>query len=154
MSNEVWKDIKGYDGTFQISSLGNVKRVKSPSGKYLVCKLLKVCKHKNGYSGISLWKNGVRTRCRINRLVAETFIEKSDDNKKIVHHKNYNRSDNRVENLEWVTHLYNLQNKMPKYVKKKKLLMDLLKILNEMGLLKENIDETEILKKIERSCRF
>ena len=56
MNNETWKDVEGYDGIFQISSLGNVKRVKSPSGKYLMCKPLKVYKHKNGYSGISLWK--------------------------------------------------------------------------------------------------
>lgn len=146
--DEQWKDIEEYEGTFQISSFGNIKRTKSPSGK-LVNKLLKFRKNKNGYITISLWKNGKKKTYKIHRLVADAFIEGKNKEKNVVHHKNYNRSDNKIDNLEWVTPIYNTQNKIPKELKKKRLLNKLLKILDDMNLLKKNKDfnELEILKR-------
>ena len=149
--DEVWKNINGYDGTFQISTFGNVRRMKSPSGKTLIgIKNLKTYKNPtNGYVSIALWKNGKKTRHRINRLVAETFLYNDDKNKNIVHHKNFIRDDNRIENLEWVTLTYNLKNKMPKTIKKDKMLNRLLQVLKEMNLLKEEkIDISEISRRL------
>ncbi len=92
---EVWKDIKGYEGLYQVSSLGKVKNLKYN-------KILRGTINKGGYLVVSLSKNNKPKKHYVHRLVAQTFIENN-----IVNHKNFNKLDNRVENLEWCSQEYN-----------------------------------------------
>ena len=93
---EIWKDIKGYEGMYQVSNLGRVRSLKY--GKYKILKGSKT----NGYLQVRLSKNGYQTTYRIHRLVAETFIDKIEG-KNCVDHINGIRDDNRSENLRWCT---------------------------------------------------
>lgn len=98
--NEVWKDIVGYEGLYQVSNLGNVKNIKRN-------KLLSLKPKKQGYVRVNLVKEGIHRTFTVHRLVAMAFITK-EDNKNLVNHKNEIKSDNRVSNLEWCTHQYNV----------------------------------------------
>lgn len=94
--SEVWKDIKGYEGLYQVSSLGNIKSLDYNHTKKE--KQLNLILQQDGYYAVNLMKNGKRKRLRVNRLVASTFLGDSD---LVVNHKNGNKLDNRLENLEW-----------------------------------------------------
>lgn len=113
---EIWKDIIGYEGYYQISNLGRVKRCARYIDRHtdsIVHKkfykehIMKMCSRR-GYFAVSLCKNcKVKTKL-VHRLVANAFID-NPLNKKQVNHKNGKRNDNRVENLEWVTNAENQQ---------------------------------------------
>lgn len=94
---EVWKDISGYEGLYQISNYGMVKSLHF--GKE---KILKPSVNSSGYYRVFLKGNGKSKRPFIHRLVAETFLEKID-NKNVVNHIDNNPKNNKVCNLEWVT---------------------------------------------------
>ena len=97
---EVFKDIVGFEGKYQISNLGNVKSLNYKNTHQE--KLLKPVPHSKGYLKIQLMKDGKRKSFFIHRLVAEAFLS-NPDNKPEVNHINSNRQDNRLENLEWVS---------------------------------------------------
>lgn len=91
-----YKDIIGYEGRYAISADGRVY-------SYLREIILRPEEVHNGYLRVNLRdENSVNRHYRIHRLVAEAFIP-NPDNKAQVNHKNGNRKDNRVENLEWAT---------------------------------------------------
>lgn len=105
---EIWKDIEGYEGEYQISNLGRVKSLERfvpfSSHKKLIKEQIRVSRvGKNGYEYIGLRKN---ERYTVHQLVAKAFIPNLE-NKPCVDHINGNRCDNRVENLRWCTHKEN-----------------------------------------------
>jgi hypothetical protein len=105
---EIWKDIKGYEGIYMISSLGRVKSLekksKNHSGffKTLKEKTLKTHISKTGYYVVDLKLNCYRKTFKIHRLLAIHFLEKPDG-KDFVNHKNGIKIDNNLSNLEWCT---------------------------------------------------
>ena len=101
---EQWKDIEGYEGLYQVSNLGNVRSLKFSGGNKV--KLLKQNTTKEGYKRVGLCKNGKRKDYRIHRLVAMTFIP-NPDNLPIINHKDEDKTNNNVKNLEWCTYEYN-----------------------------------------------
>lgn len=105
METEIWKDIPDYEGLYQISSLGRVK-----SFKYGKEKLLKNRLVSSGYLMVILSKNNLTKQKTIHQLVAESFYNHTSDgtNNICVDHINNIKTDNRVENLQIVTHRYNM----------------------------------------------
>lgn len=97
---EEWKDIEGYEGLYQVSNLGRVKRVTTG-------RILKPSKHTKGYYRVELYKNGSQSKKLIHRLVAQVFIP-NPDNKSQVNHIDENKTNNLVSNLEWMTAKENL----------------------------------------------
>ena len=116
---EEWRDIEGYEGLYQVSSNGVIRSL----DRYIFCplngkRLIKgkeIKKHlcKNGYYFVVLSKNSQGKNCYIHRLVAAAFIPNSE-NKPCIDHINTDRTDNRVENLRWVTHKENMNNPLSK----------------------------------------
>lgn len=109
---EVWRDIKGYEGIYQVSNLGRVKsldrKIRHSKSKFLNVKG-KVLKPKIGTSGyleVDLRQNGKHQHCRIHRLVAQAFIP-NPNNFPIVNHKDENKLNANVNNLEWCNSKYN-----------------------------------------------
>lgn len=109
---EIWKDIKGYEGLYQVSNLGNIKSVnrivRFKNGyRCLPEKILKISSFCNSkYMQVNLSKNSKIKTYSLHRLVAETFIP-NPNNLPCVNHKDENPQNNCVDNLEWCTHKYN-----------------------------------------------
>lgn len=102
---EIWKDIQGYQGLYQISNLGNIK---SFPRKYSIKneRILKPAKTSKGYYFVYLYKNGKAKMYLLHRLIAESFIP-NYNNKPCINHINGIKTDNRIENLEWATYSEN-----------------------------------------------
>jgi len=94
---DIWKDIKGYEGIYQINNFGSIKKGYT---------LKKATKNHAGYLSVGLWKEGKIKGYRINRLVAETFID-NPNKYPCVCHKDGNKLNNKVSNLYWGTHKMN-----------------------------------------------
>ena len=102
---EEWKPIKGYEGLYQVSNLGRVKALKVwkvGSGWHDQERIMSPVSHGNGYLYVTLFNDKHRKNHYIHRLGAEAFCIKPHG-KDVVNHKNYDRGDNRADNLEWVT---------------------------------------------------
>lgn len=97
----IWKDVIGYEGIYQVSNTGQVKRIAESNNQYKAGYVLKQ-QINRGYCSVEL--NGIgKPKCvRVHRLVAMAFIP-NEHNKPHINHINGIRNDNRVENLQWVT---------------------------------------------------
>ena len=110
---EVWKPIEGYEGLYEVSSLGNVRsldrRVKGKDGKIIrhIGLTLKPSSCR-GYLHVILNKDGHFKACTVHRLVANAFIPNAD-NKPQINHIDGDKANNRVDNLEWVTQSENIR---------------------------------------------
>lgn len=116
MEEEIWKDIEGYEGLYQVSNLGRVRSldrsVVNKLGRKFFYKgqIIKHCYTEDGYAMVSLSdKNKIRKTHRVHRLVAQAFLP-NPKNKPQIDHKNRIRDDNRLENLRWVTYHENNMN--------------------------------------------
>lgn len=109
--NEIWKDIAGFEGVYQVSNKGNVRSL----DRYVQCadsvrhykgRLMKQDKKKNGYLQVNLKRQAVNKQFLIHRLVAVAFLP-NPDGLATVNHKDENKENNSVDNLEWCSQSYN-----------------------------------------------
>jgi len=109
---EIWKDVEGYDGCYQVSNYGKVKSidryVEYTDGRvrFYKGKILKTRKNKDGYLCVKLSKNGITYNTFLHRLIATAFIPNANS-LPIINHKDENPSNNNISNLEWCTYKYN-----------------------------------------------
>lgn len=124
---EQWKDIEGYEGLYQVSNLGNVRSL----GRFRNCyskghtretifvpevREMQVSNNGNGYLYVSLAKDGSKKNHYVHRLVAEAFLPRVQG-KEYVNHLDYNKMNNKVENLEWCTQKENVDYSRQHYIK-------------------------------------
>jgi hypothetical protein len=110
---EIWKSIQGYEGLYEVSNFGNVRSldrvIRSKHNGTTLRKgriLTPFYEEKKGYYQVSLSKNGKNKKHRVHRLVASAFLENPLDYTD-VNHKDEDKTNNNVDNLEWCTRKYN-----------------------------------------------
>lgn len=111
IETEIWKDVHGYEGIYQVSSIGRVKSISRTIfrpliGKCILKEKILTPSFREGYPFVRLSRDGEIKSHNIHRLVGQAFIQ-NPDNLECINHINSNRSDNRVENLEWCTYSHN-----------------------------------------------
>ena len=121
---EIWKDIRGYEGLYQVSSLGRVKSlakeilIKNGYTRHQEERFLALHPNTHGYLTVGIYKNAKRKHRTIHRLVAEAFLPNRDKSLE-VNHKDGDKINNRVDNLEWCSGYKNLahayEHKLSKY---------------------------------------
>lgn len=110
--DEIWKDIEGFENKYQVSNLGRVKKKQTIKKHWLGGdsivkeKILKLNKHREGYLYAQLIVDGKLIPIGIHRLVAMAFIP-NPDNLPLINHKDENKENNCVDNLEWCDKNYN-----------------------------------------------
>lgn len=100
-TNEIWKDIYGYEGIYQVSNFGQVRRLCKNDNRIIKQEI------NRGYKRVCLSYKNVKKHFLVHRLVAFAFIP-NPNNYPIINHKDENKLNNNVDNLEWCTHQYNL----------------------------------------------
>lgn len=109
---EIWKPIKNYEGLYEVSNLGRIKSLSriiraNTCGKRIIPeRILSNSINGSGYCIVVLCKNGKHKSLSVHRIVAETFIENPKKFNE-VNHKDENKQNNNVENLEWCNQKYN-----------------------------------------------
>lgn len=119
-----WRDIKGYEGLYQVSNAGDIKSLRklkyNGSGMFFQKEMiLSQTNTSTGYKKVELTKEGKRKSHRVHRLVAEAFIP-NIENKPYINHIDGNPINNKIENLEWVTQKENVNHAIDIGLKKLK----------------------------------
>jgi len=122
LENEFWKPVEGYFGLYEVSNFSRIKSLKRwinnrYSGFWKDEMIITPSIHSTGYECVCLSKNGVGKNLRFHRIVAKAFLP-NPENKPEVNHKNGNRTDNNLNNLEWCTSSYNQKHAYEKLGKK------------------------------------
>ena len=112
---ELWSDVKGYEGLYQVSTWGRVRslgrwvntNIKNSTKRFIKSKILKPGENIKGYSQVRLYKEGKFKNFLVHRLVSQTFIS-NPNNLPEVNHKDEDKENNTVDNLEWCTSEYNI----------------------------------------------
>lgn len=150
METETFKDIPCYEGKYQIGNLGTVVAL-NYSQKKMKKKLIASLDRK-GYYKVTLSKKNLKMTYRVHRLISEAFIEKVE-NKNFVNHINGIKTDNRIENLEWVTQSENTQKAydigIMKGMRGQKNILS--KKVKQISLVGELINEFEGVREAERN---
>ena len=100
MIKEYWKPVVGYEGLYMVSNWGRVKSIKFGKERILKQNI------RRGYYYVGLSKNGIVKNYSVHRLVAEAFLDNSN-NYPCINHKDECKTNNNVINLEWCTYKYN-----------------------------------------------
>lgn len=107
MIKEIWKDIRGYNSGYQVSSFGRIR-----SWKRGAPKIRKLKGNGGGYLQIDLWKDSKQKFFLVHRIVAIHFLDPPEGVEYCqVNHKDKDRSNNHVDNLEWITHGENIRHR-------------------------------------------
>lgn len=160
MKTEIWKDIEGYEGLYQVSNFGKIKSLgnKNCHKNELILKL----GIRNTYYVINLTKNNNRKSFQVHRLVANAFIP-NPYNYPIVNHKDENPLNNNVDNLEWCTQKHNVIHSKHKMYKQRKIIYS---DINEKYIFKSKSSTTikgkryvydyfrVMIKQIKFDCRY
>lgn len=105
---EIWKDVEGYEGLYQVSNLGRVKSLAKWYGfSYRDEKIVSQVRNRQGYVILTLRKTGSKRQVFMHRLVATAFLDNPIGYPQ-VNHINGDKTDNRVDNLEWCTAKHNI----------------------------------------------
>lgn len=106
--NEEWRPIQDYEELYEVSNYGRVRSlVDTHRNIRKVPKILKARKNRGGYLYVSLYKDGREKKFKVHRLVAKAFIP-NPLNLNEINHKNEDKENNHVSNLEWCSHKYNI----------------------------------------------
>lgn len=112
LDNEIWKDIQGFEGRYQVSNMGRVKslsRVTQLNGRARTePEVVMAFTYRSGYPTLILRKDGKRYSRQVHRLVADAFVP-NPNNYPIVNHKDFSRDNNEASNLEWCTQQHNVR---------------------------------------------
>ena len=113
MEKEIWRPIKGYEGLYEASNLGNVRSVDRvivySNGRkhFLKGKILKPVKNQEGYLFLWLFKDSKRKTFKVHRIIMNTFVP-NPSNLPQINHKDEDKTNNCVDNLEWCDAKYNI----------------------------------------------
>lgn len=155
---EIWQQIKGFENLYKISTYGRIKSLgngKSTNSKTKFERILKSNYSSTGYEKIKLFKDGKRYYFSVHRLVAQTFIA-NDKNKKEVNHKDGNKANNNISNLEWVTSSENQLHAFKNGLQKSRMGKDHVqsKSVRQLDLNGNLIRTFESIKQIQRELGF
>ena len=141
--NEDWKDINGYEGKYQVSNYGRIKSfpkfIERKTGSYFTKeKVLKCTLDNYGYPCVYLYSNGNVRHIKVHILVAKSFIENPNGYSDI-NHKDGNKTNNRIDNLEWCDRSHNIQHAYDNFLHKSGEEHNLSKLTwNEVNYIREN----------------